>query len=128
MLNIWKKKRSLKIKTSLKSYLYKACYHEFITQYNKKKRETTYIDTQKKIALEFFIEEDPEVIKGKIKKVYIEIEKLPPRCKEIFILSKIQGLRYREIAETLHISIKTVEKQISKALSKIKEALPSRTE
>lgn len=44
------------------------------------------------------------------------IEQLPPRCRTIFQLSRQQGLTYREIANQLSISVKTVEHQISKAL------------
>ena len=49
------------------------------------------------------------------------IDKLPPRCKEIFIKNKIQKKKYREIAVDMGISIKTVENQMSKALHFLKE-------
>jgi RNA polymerase sigma-70 factor (ECF subfamily) len=48
------------------------------------------------------------------------IDSLPPRCKEIFLLSKQSGLRYKDIAEQLGISIKTVDNQIGKALKTIR--------
>jgi RNA polymerase sigma-70 factor (ECF subfamily) len=48
---------------------------------------------------------------------------LPKKCKEIFILSKKNGLTNIEIAEYLGISIKTVENQITLAFSKIKKQL-----
>ncbi len=123
MLNIWRSKKTLEIKTSLKSYLYKACYYEYITHYNNAKKKSKYIEANKKNALAYFIEEDVDSIKQKIKYIHLEINRLPPKCKEIFILSKIQGLKYREIAASLNISTKTVENQISKALSRIKEGL-----
>lgn len=41
---------------------------------------------------------------------------LPPKCKEIFLLSKLQGLKYREIAGKLSLSEKTVENQMTKAI------------
>ena len=123
MLNIWKGKKTLQINTSIKSYLYKSCYYEYITHYNNAKKEFNFIQENKKDALEYFIEEDTELIKKKIKNIHLEINRLPPKCKEIFILSKMQGLKYKEIAASLNISIKTVENQISKALSKIKEGI-----
>lgn len=46
-----------------------------------------------------------------------EIKNLPPKCKEVFILSKQEGLTNIEIAEHLGVSIKTVEAQITKAFS-----------
>ena len=47
------------------------------------------------------------------------------KCKEVFILNKIQGFKYKEVAEQLGVSIKTVEAQLSKAMNRIKEALDS---
>ena len=48
------------------------------------------------------------------------IGKLPERCREIFILSRMEGLKYKEIAERLNISVNTVENQMSIALRKLK--------
>jgi RNA polymerase sigma-70 factor (ECF subfamily) len=50
-----------------------------------------------------------------LNKIYTEIEKLPPGCKEVFKLSYIDELKNREIAEKLQITEKTVRNQISKA-------------
>ena len=44
------------------------------------------------------------------------LETLPPRCKDVFLLAKLQGLKYREIAEKLEVSEKTVENQMTKAI------------
>lgn len=51
------------------------------------------------------------------------IEKLPERCREIFILSRMDGLKNREIAERLHISVSTVENQMTIALRKLRTEL-----
>ena len=48
---------------------------------------------------------------------------LPDRCREIFELSRVHGLKYTEIAEALEISVKTVEAQMGKALRILREAL-----
>ena len=50
---------------------------------------------------------------------------LPPKCKEIFLLSKLHGLKYQEIADKQDISVKTVENQMGKALKLIREQLKS---
>jgi len=49
------------------------------------------------------------------------MDKLPPKCKEIFIMNKLERRKYREIAEDMGISIKTVENHMSKALRIIRE-------
>ena len=51
------------------------------------------------------------------------MQKLPERCREIFLLSRIEGLKYKEIAERLDISVNTVENQISIALRKLRSEL-----
>lgn len=51
------------------------------------------------------------------------IESLPQKCKEIFVLNKMENLSYKKIAEAKGISIKTVENQIGIALKKIRELL-----
>jgi RNA polymerase sigma-70 factor (ECF subfamily) len=48
------------------------------------------------------------------------VNKLPAECRKVFELSRIEGLKYREIADTLHISVKTVEAQMSKALKSLR--------
>lgn len=48
---------------------------------------------------------------------------LPEKCREVFVLSKIEGLKNREIAEKLNISEKTVERHMTIALSKLREEL-----
>jgi RNA polymerase sigma-70 factor (ECF subfamily) len=51
------------------------------------------------------------------------LQRLPAKCREIFELSRFEGRKYAEIAELLHISVKTVEAQMSKALHSMKENL-----
>ena len=51
------------------------------------------------------------------------IDKLPERCREIFVLSKMDEMSNKEIAEHLNISVKTVEIQMTKALSRLRMEL-----
>ena len=60
-----------------------------------------------------------------VKVVNQAIEQLPEKCREIFSLSRKEGLSYKQIAERLGISVKTVETQISIALKRIRELLSS---
>ena len=54
-------------------------------------------------------------------RLWTAIDSLPEKCREIFILSKRDGLKYEEIAEELGLSVNTVRNQIAKALKLIKE-------
>ena len=51
------------------------------------------------------------------------VSDLPPRCREVFELSRVHGLKYAEIAETLGVSVKAVEAQMGKALRSLRERL-----
>ena len=57
------------------------------------------------------------------KKIHQAISTLPERCREIFVMSKLKGMKYREIAESLGISQNTVEGQMAIALKKLREEL-----
>ncbi|MDR1882107.1 MAG: RNA polymerase sigma-70 factor [Prevotella sp.] len=56
--------------------------------------------------------------------VYIDaLEELPPKCREVFVLVREQGLSYKEVAHQLDISVKTVDSQLQKAIKSIKEKI-----
>ena len=56
-------------------------------------------------------------------RIKMALQKLPPKCLQIFELSRFEGKKYGEIASKLNISVKTVEGQMSKALKVMKEEL-----
>lgn len=123
LLNVWKKRERLNDDINIKNFLLRSVKNEFIDQYRKTKSthasEKIYIE-----ALDFVIDkEEYETFERMVKIVKQEIQKLPPKCKEIFILSKQEGLTNLEISEYLKINIKTVEAQITKAFSKIREKI-----
>jgi RNA polymerase sigma-70 factor (family 1) len=120
---IWNKKHKLKEDFVIKSYLYKSVYNEFIDQYRKEK---TLLALEKKYfdALSSIVEdEDGNSLEKLIKMVKQEIENLPPKCKQTFLLSKQDGLTNVEIAEYLNISIKSVEAHITKAFFLLRKAV-----
>jgi RNA polymerase sigma-70 factor (family 1) len=122
-VKIWEQRTRLKSNHSIKSFLYKLVYNEFIDQYRKNQSlftlEKNYFD-----ALNIVVhEDDSESFDRILLAVKKEIQNLPPKCKEIFILSKQEGLTNIEIAEHLDVSIKTVEAQITKAFSLLRSTL-----
>jgi RNA polymerase sigma-70 factor, ECF subfamily len=56
-------------------------------------------------------------------KIEQAIASLPEKCRMVFEMNRIEGLKYSEIAEKMNISLKTVEAQMSKALSIMREHL-----
>ena len=125
-IRIWEVRKKLKDEFNFKSYLYKSVYNEFIDQYRKDKNvlalEKKHID-----ALSFVVEEEDEKSLEKlIKLIKKEIQNLPPKCKQTFLLSKHEGLTNVEIAAYLNISIKSVEGHITKAFSTLRKTMENK--
>jgi len=113
-LKIWEYRKRLKTVNSIKSFLYKMTYNEFVNQY-KKNKSFSVIDKAYIEALAEAVEDDnSDLLKQKTVLITEGIKLLPPKCKETFLLSKKEGLTNIEIAEYLNVSIKTVEGQITK--------------
>ncbi len=120
-LNVWNNHEKLKLKDSIKSYLYRCVYNLFIDRYRAKKRHIAMLeDLRLSVAVE--AESERHIYDEKhINILKRLIDDLPEKRKEIFILNKIQGYKYKEIAEQLNISERTVESQLRKALISIKQ-------
>ncbi|GLR19969.1 DNA-directed RNA polymerase sigma-70 factor [Portibacter lacus] len=118
-LNIWIKRDKLKITRSLRNYLYRSVHNQFLLHVRNKKIRFIDLDYLRVSALidENLSVEDNELIGVKLDKISDAIESLPPRCKTAFKLSRYDGFKYKDIAESMNISKKTVEHLISKALS-----------
>jgi RNA polymerase sigma-70 factor (ECF subfamily) len=127
-LKTWEKRKKLNVHTSLQNYLFKSVYNEFINAYKKKRStmilEHKYFEDLER-AVNIHSEQSFEAIIAQITK---EIQNLPPKCQQIFILSKKEGLTNMEISEYLNVSLKTVEAQITKAFGILREKLGKKYE
>jgi RNA polymerase sigma-70 factor (family 1) len=119
-INFWTKRAQLDLTKSPRSYLYTIAYNLFLDTKRKEKIEYTFIAQMEQNAI--LEDNNDEELQKKIKKLKRVIDTLPDRCRTILILNKIEGLKYKEIAEQLDISIKTVETQMRIAFQKIREA------
>jgi RNA polymerase sigma-70 factor (ECF subfamily) len=114
---IWKNRKQISIQTSAKYYLYKSVRNMAI-DLNRQARAHVFttadcLESRPCIApdaTEILIEAETK------KKIETAIQHLPTQCQKIFRLSRIDGLKYHEIATFMGISIKTVETQITRAL------------
>lgn len=119
---------NLSIHLSVKSYLYKSVYNSCLNEIKHQKVVNNYADRE---LLDFYFTEIVQAPEAElalqnedIRKVLEEaINKLPERCREVFVLSKVEELSNKDIAEKLNISVKTVEVQMTKALSRLREEL-----
>lgn len=118
----WEKCELLDPLSSIKNYLYRSVHNSCLNFIKHQKVKDAY----KQYIIEFMEEgaEDPYIEKEEtttLEKVLEEIDHLPPKCQEIFKLSRFEGLKYYEIANHLNISVKTVEVQMGKALRVLRE-------
>lgn len=124
---VWQKKGQLDIKTNPKSYLYGAVRNGCLNHIKHQKVENLYVQRALHSS-DQFDQVDIMELNELEATIHAALEKLPPKCKEVFELNRIEGKRYKEIAEHLNISLKTVENQMGKALKvmrvELKELLP----
>ena len=118
---LWDKRKELSINSNEKSYLFQAVKHRAYEILRKRQNESklNVTDFEESYSREKDLEEQAN--KFMLKEfLYNSIRQLPPKCQEIFVLNKVNGLTYTEIADDLNISVKTVENQIGKAYRKLR--------
>ena len=120
-INIWEKRKRINSITNLKVYLFIAVKNTSLNYLSRQNKNLT--DSVDEAVMEFkSIYFDPEqlmVTAEMVARIKAAIEELPPKCKLIFKLVKEEELKYRDVAEILNVSVKTVESQIAIALKKI---------
>ena len=125
---LYERRRELRKELQVRPYLYKSVYNACMDAIKHQKVESNYINQE---LLDFYfskVVETPEAeqalldedLKGAIQDA---INKLPERCREIFVLSKVDGLSNKQIAEQLNISMKTVEVQMTTAFVRLRKEL-----
>lgn len=121
-MKVWEMRETLKMEDAIQSYLYRSCYNSALN-FLKQQKKNTDLDTlenplpgsetaERQLNLE---ETEAEIQKA--------IDALPPKTKLVFSLSRFEELSYKEIAEHLDISVKSVEKHMGIALQRLRESL-----
>jgi len=119
---IWEGRNDIDPEDSLRSYIFKIAQNLSLNKLRRKKVESRYTEIYKLVYIEqqeFSVHESLMAMELE-ENIANSIGKLPAECRKIFELSRIEGLKYREIADTLHLSVKTVEAQMSKALRSLR--------
>ncbi|VAW10363.1 RNA polymerase ECF-type sigma factor [hydrothermal vent metagenome] len=124
-VEVWVNRKNINPNFSIKSYLYKSVYNEFIDQYRKDK-PVVYLEKKYLEAVDLVVEDERANLDELIKLVDREINNLPSKCKRIFLLNKKDGLTHTEISEYLDISIKTVEGHMTRAFKILRRKLGAR--
>lgn len=124
-MKIWSVREELSTEKSFDSFLFTIAKNAVLNTIRKSNYHQAYLNYAmlnpgKNVLL------DEELNFNELKKAYQRsIENLPLRRKEIFVLSREQGMSNAEIAESLGISVKTVENQMTSALADIRRNLKS---
>ncbi len=121
---IWKNREEINITTSLKSYLYKAVYNRSMMHLRKFKYEVRLDDNwaEKQADNQGGPQERLNEIEIN-RRITDTLDTLPERTRQIFTMNRLEGLKYKDIAERLSISVKTVEANMGKALKALRTNL-----
>ena len=116
------KRKKIKDEVVIKGWLFSSVRNKFLDHVKKNRRQTQLLETTLADTLDTFIQrQNDEGMSKKLAIIEKEIQNLPKKCHEVFLLSKKEGLTNNEIAEHLGISLKTVEGHLTKALKTLKE-------
>ncbi len=121
-IKIWENRANINIYSSFESFLFTIAYNKTISLFRQRTTENKYLEYLKSIQQ---VDEDPviidEIYYTELKdKVLSLLDELTPRQKEIFLLSREQGLTHQEIAGKLNISVNTVKKHMVNTLAFLK--------
>lgn len=128
-VKIWKNRSELENIKNLKSYLFISVKNGCLSHLRKAAREKI-VSIDEYAEFHFLPVEGPEdslIEDETLEMIYETIEKLPAKCKLAFTLAKINGLKYKEIAEIMEISEKTVNNHLVNAVKRITDILSDKT-
>lgn len=121
---LWEQRKHLTVSKSIVSYLFQSIKHKVYEHFRKIQTRVKYEEEFATANLEFEESEEKQLDDYEIScLVWNAVNNLPDKCREIFQLSRDEGLTYNEIAEHLDISPKTVENQMGIAFKKLREIL-----
>lgn len=118
-INVWDKQKDALPEEEMLAYMKVAIRNNCLTFLNNNKTYEKVSDNENALRL---ITDDSENIPTTDYKLLLEnvLKEMPPKCREVFKMSKLQKMKYKEIAERLNISEKTVENHIGKAIKIIR--------
>lgn len=129
-VKVWEKKAEIE-SINLEAYLFRLVrnrcidYIKHLKVVNKRMHEIQITSKYEELYRIDFIGDEPYVLIEQELKLKIEktIQTLPERCREVFVMSRMNGLKNKEIAERLNINIKNVERHLNRAMRSFRENL-----
>lgn len=119
-IKLWNKREEIDSILNPKAYLFRSVINTSITFLEKTKNKVR-IDSVKVASL---VSTDSNLMSKELEeKISAALDNLPAKCKAIFVLSRFENMKNKEIAEHLGVSIKTVENQMGIAFKKLRTEL-----
>jgi RNA polymerase sigma-70 factor (ECF subfamily) len=116
-VRLWEKRDLLNVQISVKAYLYKCVHNDCLNYLKHKKIKEKYQDHAAFTMNDQTENTSDKLVLGELQdRLQKALNELPEQCRTIFQMSRFEELKYREIADELGLSIKTVENQMGKAL------------
>ena len=125
-LNFWKNKLYENVNSTYKTYLYTAVRNNAYNYLKKEFRTRDLKENFSEVNIKLRESSDPQsilLLDELFSKVEKSINSFPPQCQRVFLLSRFEGKKNKEIAETMNLKLKTVEAHMMKALSTLKKSL-----
>jgi len=123
-ITVWEKRKSIDIQTSLKSYLYRMVRNGCLNVIKHEKVKQQHVAHELAVTEVAYDSVSQKVYATELdSKITEAMKALPEQCRLVFQLSRFEELKYQEIADQLHISVKTVENHMGKALKIMREQL-----
>ncbi|MEQ6119615.1 RNA polymerase sigma-70 factor [Reichenbachiella sp. MALMAid0571] len=123
-VKVWRKRERLAEIENISHYLFRAVKNQTINYLDKKTLSLVDLDQVREKDVKGFLQPDISMMDRELaSQIAIAIDSLPPRAKLIFGLIREDGFKYKEVADQLDLSIKTVENQMNIAIKKLKEKL-----
>lgn len=125
-VKLWRERSKLTKVLNIQVYLYVCVKNDSLKYLARHKRmkeiswENLPVDVQTGVSLS---PEEMLISNQTVMQIESAIESLPPRCKVIFKMVREDGLPYKEVAEILNISVKTIDAQMAIATRKINESI-----
>jgi len=123
-LKLWEKRDDVSVEISVKAYLYKMVHNACLNHFKHSKTKARYEDyATHNMAGESDNATKQLELRELEERISEAMNDLPQQCRLIFQMSRFEELKYKEIAEQLGLSIKTVENQMGKALKLMRARL-----
>jgi RNA polymerase sigma-70 factor (family 1) len=125
MMKVWEMRKTLSSIENLRVYLYVSTRNTSLNYLSKQRKNS--VVSLSSLNIDFpsptLNPEQLMMTAEMVRRIHQAINALPPRCKLVFQLVKDDGLPYKDVAQILNISIKTIDNQLAIALRKISEAI-----